>query len=489
MIKLKDIKKYEEYIIEKRRDFHMHPETGFKEFRTSKIIEAELRTMGFTLVTGVGVTGIVATLKGPIEGKTVLLRADIDALSMQEENDVVYKSQNDGVMHSCGHDTHTSMLLGACKFFSDNKNILEGTLKVVFQSAEEGPMPGGGSFVVNEGHLDDVDAVFALHITTSDTCGRISIKPGPAMAAPDEFRVVIKGSGTHASAPHTGNDVILTASKVITSLQSIISRNVSPNDSAVISVCTINSGTAFNILPDKAVFNGTIRTLKPETRKFIFKRMEELVSGISRLNGCDGILEIIEAYPPLINDIKESEFVIENAFKTVNSLKMQLERMQFVEELNVENIQNIIVPALRSYEEYKGIFVLMKTEDDTLNPYWFWENGEIKKELVGKYQSLEYFMVVEDKDRCIIKPEFYKVNGEQILLTILMVPIKKDGDVVGVVGIDLSMSFFQSLIEKLKTTKEMEISIITNDGFLFSFILVKMSFNAANSFSLFTIGK
>ena len=211
LITLKDIINYESYIIERRRDFHMHPETGFQEFRTSKIIEAELRSMGFNLITGVGITGMVGTLQGSKNGKTVLLRADIDALNMQEENESTYKSVNDGVMHSCGHDTHTAMLLGACKYFSDNKDSLEGTLKVVFQSAEEGPMPGGGSFVVKEGHLDDVDGVFGLHITTRDVAGTISVKKGPAMAAPDEFQIEIIGTGTHASAPHTGNDPVVTA--------------------------------------------------------------------------------------------------------------------------------------------------------------------------------------------------------------------------------------------------------------------------------------
>ena len=310
MIILDNIKKYEPYIIEKRRDFHMHPETGFEEFRTSKVIETELLSMGFDLITGVGVTGIVGTLQGSKKGKTVLLRADIDALNMQEENECSYKSLNDGIMHSCGHDTHTAMLLGACNFFSKNKELLEGTLKVVFQSAEEGPMPGGGSFVVNEGHLDDVDGVFSLHITTKDIASTISVKKGPAMAAPDEFRVTITGKGTHASAPNTGSDVILTASKIITSFQSIISRDISPLDPVVISVCTIEGGTSFNILPDQVEFSGTIRTLNKETRQFIFDRINEVVSSISKLNHCESKVEIIEAYPPVINDIVESDFVI-----------------------------------------------------------------------------------------------------------------------------------------------------------------------------------
>ncbi|AIO19678.1 putative hydrolase YxeP [Candidatus Izimaplasma bacterium HR1] len=310
MVKLEDIKNYEAYLIEKRRDFHMHPETGFEEFRTSQVIAEELRELGFKLITGVGVTGIIGTLEGPIKGKTVLLRADIDALSMQEENDVPYKSLNDGKMHSCGHDTHTAMLLGACKFFSENKDLLEGKLKVVFQSAEEGPTPGGGISVVQEGHLDDVDGVFALHITTKYESGKFKIKPGPAMAAPDEFRIRINGFGTHASAPETGSDVILTAAELITKIQTITSRNTKAVDSVVISVCTINGGTSFNILPDHVDLRGTIRTLNKETRQFVFKRLDEIVNAVSKLNNCKGELEIIEAYPPLINDVNETMFIV-----------------------------------------------------------------------------------------------------------------------------------------------------------------------------------
>ena len=310
MVRLEDIKEYEEYIIEKRRDFHMYPETGFEEFRTSQIIAEELRSMKFDIITGVGVTGVIGLLKGSNEGKTVLLRADIDALNMQEENDVPYKSTVNGKMHACGHDTHMAMLLGACKYFSDHKDELEGSLKVVFQSAEEGPTPGGGISVVKEGHLDNVDAVFGLHITTKYETGTYKIKPGPAMAAPDEFRVSISGFGTHASAPETGSDVILTASEIISKLQTIPSRNTKAVDSVVISVCTINGGTNFNILPDHVDFRGTIRTLNKDTRQYVFKRMKELIEGISALNNCEGRLDIIEAYPPLINDVKESMFVV-----------------------------------------------------------------------------------------------------------------------------------------------------------------------------------
>jgi len=330
MIKLQDLKQYEEYITTMRRDFHKHPETGFKEFRTSKIIKEELLKFGYTVEEGIGVTGIVGTLTGNSKGKTIGLRADMDALNMQELNDAPYKSLNDGVMHSCGHDTHTAMLLGAAKYFSEHKDELNGTLKVIFQSAEEGPMPGGGIFVVKGGYIDDCDAVFGMHIITSQYVGTVGIKSGPAMAAPDEFKVKVIGTGTHASAPHTGVDPILISSQIIQAFQNIISRNINPTDPAVISVCTISSGTAFNIQPESCEFTGTIRTLNPETRLYIFKRMEEIVKHITEMNNATYEVEFIKAYPPLINDPLMAEFVKNVA----------------IEFVGIENVEILTTPSM-----------------------------------------------------------------------------------------------------------------------------------------------
>ena len=324
MITLEDIKQYEPYIIDKRRDFHMHPEPGFKEFRTSKIIKEELTKFGYTIEDGIGVTGMVGTLVGNSNGKTVGLRADFDALYMQEENDVPYKSVNDGLMHSCGHDTHTAMLLGAAKYFSEHKDQLNGTLKVIFQSAEEGPMPGGGTFVVEGGYIDDCDAVFGQHILTRMVAGTVAIKPGPAMAAPDEFKITVIGTGTHASAPHTGEDPVLIASQIVVALQNIVSRNISPTDAAVISVCTINGGTAFNIIPEKVEMTGTIRTINPETRQHIFNRVEETVKHITEMNNSTYELELIEAYPPLINDVEMAHFFADTAKELIGKENVEI---------------------------------------------------------------------------------------------------------------------------------------------------------------------
>lgn len=308
MIKIADLNDYKEYITLMRRDIHMHPELGFKEFRTSKLVKDELLKFGFTIEEGIGVTGLVGTLVGNNEGKTIGLRADIDALSMQELNDVPYKSINDGVMHSCGHDTHTAMLLGAAKYFGDHKDELNGTLKVVFQAAEEGPMPGGGSFVVQGGYIDKCDAVFGMHITTNQYSGTIGIKPGAAMAAPDKFTVKVIGTGTHACAPHTGVDPIVVSTQIIQAFQNIISRYIDPVDPVVISVCKFNAGTAFNIIPESADFAGTIRTLNPDTRISVFKQMEKIIKGITEMNGATYEVDFIKGYSPLVNDIKMSEF-------------------------------------------------------------------------------------------------------------------------------------------------------------------------------------
>jgi amidohydrolase len=202
------------------------------------------------------------------------------------------------------------MLLGAAKYFSDHKEDLNGTVKLFFQSAEEGPMPGGGIYMVEGGHVDECDAVFGQHIVTRDELHSINIKKGPAMAAPDEFKITVTGIGTHASAPQTGVDAILCSADIIQSLQMITSRNISALENAVISVSTIHGGTAFNILPDKVEMTGTIRTLKPNIREFVFKRMTEIVESVGKTHNATAEIEIIPAYPPVINDPEMCDFVL-----------------------------------------------------------------------------------------------------------------------------------------------------------------------------------
>jgi amidohydrolase len=316
MIQPKDLQEYYDYMVSWRRDFHMHPEPGFKEFRTSKKLEEELTRLGYELVTGIGVTGMTATLKGTKPGSTIGLRADFDALKMQEETNVPYKSTIDGMMHACGHDTHTAMLLGAAKYFSEHRDF-SGTVKLLFQSAEEGPMPGGGSFMVNEGHIDDCDVVFGQHITTSQAYGTISLKKGEALAAPDEFKIIVHGTGTHASAPDSGQDPIVASSAIVQAIQTILTRQISPLEKAVITVSTIHGGSAFNVIPDTVEMTGTIRTLNNDVRLDIFEKLTVTAKTIATAYGCQADVDIIEAYPPLINDPEMTEFAMKIAKQVV----------------------------------------------------------------------------------------------------------------------------------------------------------------------------
>lgn len=275
MISINEIKKYEKEIIDIRRDIHMHPETGFEEVRTSEKVAKLLEEYGIEVIRNIAKTGVVGILKGTGEGKTIALRADMDALNMPEECELEYKSKIDGKMHGCGHDTHTAMLLGAAKALSENRDKINGTVKFVFQPAEEGPKPGGGTLVMESGILDDVDAIYAIHVNPLFETGMIAIYQNEAMASTDFFRIVLKGKGTHASAPHTGIDPIVMSSQVISAFQNIISRELDPVDPAVISVCTINGGSTFNVIPEDVTLTGTVRTLNEEVREKVFDRMEK----------------------------------------------------------------------------------------------------------------------------------------------------------------------------------------------------------------------
>ncbi|MCF7925039.1 MAG: amidohydrolase [Candidatus Izimaplasma sp.] len=308
MIKKTDISYLNDYIITKREQFHQFPEPGFKEFKTSGIIASELKALGYHVIEHVATTGVIGILNDQYDD-TILLRADIDALKMQEENDVPYKSQIDGMMHACGHDAHIAMLLGAAKYIAQHKNTIKGRIKLLFQPAEEGPLPGGAIQVIKEGHLDDVNAVFGLHITTMYETGTLHLKPGKAMASPDEFSVTISGFGTHASAPESGNDLVFIASQIIQAIHGIVAREVAATDQAVLSVSTIHGGTAFNVLPDEVKFSGTIRTFDETTRSHIHRRVKTITKGIAKMHNITCDINIVKGYPALINDVKMTKFV------------------------------------------------------------------------------------------------------------------------------------------------------------------------------------
>ena len=289
----------EQKVIEWRRDFHQNPELSNREFKTSEKIAKHLKSLGLEVQTHVAHTGVVAILKGSLPGKVIALRADIDALPVTERNDLPFKSEvkttflntETGVMHACGHDAHTAILMGVAEILSKNKDKINGTVKFIFQPAEEGPPPGeegGSKLMIKEGVLENpkVDAIFGLHIRSGVDIGQIHYKPGGAMAAVERFTIKVKGKQTHGSEPWLGVDPILISAKIIDGLQTIISRESELiNEAAVISVGKITSGVRFNIIPESAELIGTVRTLDPKMKIHIMKRMQDMTETIAKAYG------------------------------------------------------------------------------------------------------------------------------------------------------------------------------------------------------------
>ncbi len=301
----KEFNDIEDKVIEWRRDFHEHPELSNREFETAEKIAAHLNSLGIETKTGIAKTGVVGILKGDNPGKVVALRADIDALPVTEKNDLPFKSEvkteflgsKTGVMHACGHDTHTAILMGVAKILSENKDKINGTVKFIFQPAEEGPPPGeegGAKLMIKEGVLKnpDVDAIFGLHINAATPVGTIKYKPEGTMAAVERFVINVQGKQAHGSAPWSGIDPILISAKIIDGLQTIISRNAELTESAsVITVGKITSGVRFNIIPETAEMIGTVRTLDPANKELIIKRMNEIVPAIAKAYGGNASIE------------------------------------------------------------------------------------------------------------------------------------------------------------------------------------------------------
>jgi len=315
---LKDIASIEEQVIDWRHDFHQNPELSNREFKTAEKIAKHLKSLGLEVKTGIAHTGVVAVLEGEKPGKTVALRADIDALPVTERNDLPFKSEvrteflgtETGVMHACGHDTHTAILMGVAEVLTKNKHLINGNVKFIFQPAEEGPPPGekgGASLMIEEGVLKnpDVDAIFGLHINSSTPVGTIRYKPGGTMAAVERFVVTVKGKGSHGSAPWTGVDPILISAKIIDGFQSIISREAElVKEPAVITVGKITSGTRFNVIPESAEMIGTVRTLDPDMREMIIRRMKEMAPALAKAYGGDAEVEFQNNTAITYNDLE-----------------------------------------------------------------------------------------------------------------------------------------------------------------------------------------
>ena len=292
-----------------RRDLHAHPELGFEEHRTARLVCERLTAYGIEHHAGVGRTGVVAVIPGRADnGRRVGLRADMDALPMQEENDFAHKSRYDGRMHGCGHDGHTTMLLAAARYLHETRPF-EGTVHLIFQPGEEGY--AGAKAMIEDGLFDrfPCDRVFALHNWPALPPGRIGITSGPAMAAADRIEITIDGRGGHGAHPHIAIDPVLVAGHIITAAQSIVSRNVNPLDTAVVSLCAMQAGNpgAMSVIPAHAKLVGTVRTFRPATQNLIERRLNELVASIAAAFGARATLHYERVYPPTINHDAEAE--------------------------------------------------------------------------------------------------------------------------------------------------------------------------------------
>lgn len=314
-----------------RRDLHQHPEVSFELPRTSKIVADSLRSFGYRVTEGIGRSGVVGLLESQNPGSVLMLRFDMDALPMQEENDVSYASLNPGKMHACGHDAHTAIGITVAKLLAEHKDELFGTLKFVFQPAEEGD--GGAEAMIADGVLSNPipDYVLGIHLWNDKEIGWVGISDGPVMSRSDVFSVSVQGKGGHGAVPQNTIDPILASAHIITALQSIISRNVPPLESGVVSVTRIHGGTAFNIIPEKVIFVGTLRSFTPKVYDLIIQKFTSLIQNIAKAFNCKAEISYNEITLPVINDpnlsekfrkiVKEMDFFkeIDSQFRTMGS--------------------------------------------------------------------------------------------------------------------------------------------------------------------------
>ncbi len=310
---LNSIAGFENDICEWRRHLHENPELGRDCYRTAEYIKKRLKEFGITDIhTGYASTGIIALIEGQSKGRTIGLRADMDALPIKENTEKSYSSKNEGVMHACGHDGHTAMLLGAARYLSETRNF-SGRAALIFQPDEEAT--GGAEAMVEEGILEkfEIEEVYALHNTPGYDLGIMYTRPGPIMAGEDSFYVDIQGKGGHAAYPHEVRDPIIAALSIAQGFQTIVSRNNIPSDDLVISITQIHGGTSDNVIPEKAFLNGTVRTFDLSVQELVIERMEKIVSGLSMSFEVDAQLNYKKGYPPTINHEKETKFAVEVA--------------------------------------------------------------------------------------------------------------------------------------------------------------------------------
>jgi hippurate hydrolase len=299
-----------------RHDIHAHPELGFQERRTAALVAEKLEAFGCEVHRGVGKTGVVGILRNGTSGRTIGLRADLDALPIQEAEGRAYRSRHDGTMHACGHDGHTTMLLGAARYLAETRDF-DGTVNFIFQTAEEGL--GGGDAMVKDGLFErfPCDTIFGMHNMPRLPVGQFHIRSGPMMAGGATFDLTITGRGGHAAFPETGVDSVLVASHIATALQSIVSRNVGATDATILSVTQIHAGDAYNVIPQQAVMRGTARAFKPELMALIERNMRRLASNIAAGFGATAELDFRVLFPPVVNEAAATDFIADTAAELV----------------------------------------------------------------------------------------------------------------------------------------------------------------------------
>lgn len=311
-----------------RRDFHRHPELGFKEFRTSGIVAKHLASLGLarSVQTGIGGTGVVGLLDGARPGPVVMVRFDMDALPIQELNQIDYVSENAGAMHACGHDAHTAIGLGVAQIMAAHREDFAGTLKFVFQPAEEGE--SGALAMIRDGVLNDPapDIALGLHVWNELLAGLAQVGAGGVMAAADIFTIKVQGKGTHGAAPHLGVDPIVLAAHIVTALQTVVARSVDPRQTAVVTVGTLHAGSAFNIIADSAEMTGTLRTFEPIVREQILQRVKSVVEGTAAALGGSASIEIKAISPATVNDARVAQVVRETATEILGAANVSADQ-------------------------------------------------------------------------------------------------------------------------------------------------------------------
>ncbi|MBO1002571.1 M20 metallopeptidase family protein [Pseudogracilibacillus auburnensis] len=303
-----ELQDHQDEVIHWRRHLHQHPELSFQEFETATFIKEKLQSFGLEIKTNIGGNGVIAILNGQKKGPTIGLRADFDALPINDGKDVPYKSKNPGVMHACGHDGHTAALLGTARILSKYKDKISGSIIFIFQHAEEKP-PGGAKAMIEELNIDEIDYIFAAHLASDIPIGKVAVGAGFKMAAVDKFEIIVHGKGGHGAKPQETNDPIVIGSDLVNAFQKIVSRRVDPLDSAVVTLGVFHAGNAFNVIPNEARLEGTVRSFSEEVRKQVKENIYSLVKGITDGYQASFNIDYLHGYPALYNPQKETAVI------------------------------------------------------------------------------------------------------------------------------------------------------------------------------------